>query len=104
MLIWTTSVIGARAALFHGYAGSALLRFTDISAAQAGDARLRADPAIVSGAMPGAASPAGAVEDSEIRIDPPTLAGDALSVWFAFDGLALAARAVLDRALLLVRG
>jgi len=100
----TTSVIAVRGALFHGHAGSAFLRFADGEAADAGAARLRKNPAFVTGGAPGSAYPAEAVERSEMRIDPPTVAGDILSVWFAFDGLALAARAVLDRARRLVGG
>jgi hypothetical protein len=100
----TTSVIAVRGAIFHGHAGSAFLRFADVEAAEAGAARLRKNPAFVTGGAPGSASPAEAVERSEMRIDPPTVAGDILSVWFAFDGLALAARAVLDRARRLVGG
>lgn len=92
------SVVTVRGALFHGYAGMARLAFAGGAAAAAAAERLRGSPAIVVGKAPGFASPAVAVEDSRILADPPAVAGDALTVWFAFDGLALAARAALDTA------
>jgi hypothetical protein len=97
-----TSVIAARAALFHGYAGSARMRFADGAAAKAGAAALGRGSGIALSARPGGASPAAAVAEASVRIDPPIVEGDELTVWFAFDGLTLAARAALDpvRALL----
>jgi hypothetical protein len=97
-----SSVIAARAALFHGYSGSAELRFGDPAGAKAGAAALRRDGGIAVSARPGGASPAAAVAEAGVRIDPPIVEGDRLTVWFAFDGLTLAARAALDpvRALL----
>ncbi|HKB71632.1 MAG TPA: hypothetical protein VKH46_12370 [Thermoanaerobaculia bacterium] len=96
-------VLVARAALFHGYAGSAVLRFADDAAAQRAAARLRGTPGVFSGKAPGAASPAAAVENAAVGIDPPVVSRDTLTVWFAFDGLALAAEAVLSRARALLR-
>lgn len=97
-----SSVIQARAALFHGYAGSAALRFDGPAAAKSGAAALRNDPGIVVTSRAGGASPAAAVAAPGVRIDPPIVEGDGLTAWFAFDGLTLAARAALDpvRALL----
>ena len=91
-----TSVIAARAALFHGYAGSARMRFADATAAKAGAGALGRSPGIAVSARPGGASPAAAVAEASVRIDPPVVEGDVLTVWFAFDGLTLAARAALD--------
>jgi hypothetical protein len=91
-------VVAARAALFHGYAGSAVLRFADAAAAQRAAARLAGSPGIVAGKAAGASSPAAAVEGSGVDIDPPSVVGDTMTVWFAFDGLALAAEEILNRA------
>ena len=91
-----TSVIAARTALFHGYAGSARMRFADPAAAKAGAGALGHSPGIAVSARPGGASPAAAVAEASVRIDPPIVEGDGLTVWFAFDGLTLAARAALD--------
>ncbi len=87
-------VVAARAALFHGYAGTAVLRFADPGAAERAVASLRGAPGIFSGKELGA-SPASAVENSGVRIDAPSRRGDTVTVWFAFDGLALAAGNVL---------
>ena len=90
-------VVEARGALFHGYAGSAFFRFDDeASAAQAAGAIRRA-PGLVAAGEPGGASPAAAIEDEGVRIDPPSVSGDTVTVWFAFDGLTLAAREALVR-------
>jgi len=88
------TVVAARAALFHGYAGTAVLRFVDPDAASRAATRLRSAPEISPGPERGA-SPALAVENGTVRIDSPTVRGDTVSVWFAFDGLALAAESVL---------
>jgi hypothetical protein len=97
-----TSVIEARAALFHGYAGSARMRFSNAAAAKAGATALGKNDGIAVSARPGGASPAAAVAKASVLIDPPIVEDDGLTVWFAFDGLTLAARAALDpvRALL----
>jgi hypothetical protein len=97
------SVVAARVALFHGYAGTAVLRFRDPGAAEHGATRLKAAPGISSERQRGA-SPAGAVENSGVLIDEPAVKGDTVSVWFAFDGLALAAEDVLNRARTILRG
>jgi len=96
------SVMEVRGALFHGYAGSALLRFADAAAAREGAAALLRAPGIEVSPETGGASPAVAVEEAGMRIDPPVVHEESVTVWFAFDGLTLAARAALDavRALL----
>jgi hypothetical protein len=97
-----TSVIAARAALFHGYAGSARMRFADAAAAKAGARALGHGAGIAASPRPGGTSPAAAVAAKSVLIDPPIVEDDGLIVWFAFDGLTLAALAALDpvRALL----
>ena len=84
------AVVAVRAALFHGYAGTAVLRFDDGDAAERAATRLRGTPGITSERERGA-SPAAAVENGGVRIDSPEVRGDTVGVWFAFDGLALAA-------------
>ena len=96
-------VVAARAALFHGYAGTAVLRFADAAAAQRAAARLEGAPGIVAGGAAGASSPAAAVENAGVAIDPPDVAGDTMTVWFAYDGLAMAAESVVNRARALLR-
>jgi hypothetical protein len=91
------TVVAARAALFHGYAGTAVLRFADGDSAARAATRLRGAPGISSEKDRGA-SPAAAVESNGVLIDPPDVREDTLSVWFSFDGLALAAEDVLTLA------
>jgi hypothetical protein len=97
-----TSVIAARAALFHGYAGSARMLFADAAAAKAGATALAKSAGVTVSPRLGGASPAAAVAGATVLVDPPLVEDAALTVWFAFDGLTLAARAALDpvRALL----
>lgn len=90
-------IVEARGALFHGYAGSAFFRFDDAAGAEHAAAALRRHPELVAGDEAGGASPASAIEDEGVRIDPPTVSGDTVTVWFAFDGLSLAAREALAR-------
>jgi aspartate-semialdehyde dehydrogenase len=91
------SVLAARVALFHGYAGGAVLRFADGVAAKRAAGRLRTSAALSPRKEPGA-SPAAAIDAGGVIIDPPEVHGDTLTLWFAFDGLALAAESVLHRA------
>ena len=91
------AVVPARIALFHGYAGSAVLRFGDASAAARAAERLRNTPGITARTEAGA-SPAAAIESPGVIIDPPDVRRDTLTVWFAFDGLALAAEDVVRQA------
>ena len=90
-------VVAARAALFHGYAGTAVFRFGDPGAAERAAARLREAPGISAERKRGS-SPAAAVEKSGVLIDSPAVHGDTVTAWFAFDGLALAAENVLELA------
>lgn len=91
------SAICARIAVFHGYAGSALLRFGNEREAKNAIRRLGAASGLSRGASPGA-STAAAVEQTRVMLDPPALASERVSAWFAFDGLALAANAALRTA------
>ena len=59
---------------------------------------MRRSAEISVGKAPGSASPAESVEHSTLTADPPFVEGHALTVWFAFDGLALAAGAALAAA------
>ncbi len=88
----------ARIAVFHGYAGSALLRFGSDREAKDAIRRLGAAPELSRAPSPGGASVAAAVEEPRVILDPPSLASERVSVWFAFDGLALAAKAALRTA------
>ncbi len=51
----------------------------------------------------GAASTASAVEDARLLLDPPLRFSENVSLWLAFDGLALAARGALAAATGLLR-
>lgn len=86
------SVVCARAGIFHGYAGSVALRFASPADARRAREALSKDSHVSIGRKPGHATPTLASESPEIRIDPPELRDDWLAFWFAFDGLALAAR------------
>lgn len=92
------TVVCARAAVFHGYAGAAALRFASPGDARKAREALGRSPALSVGKRPGHASPAQASESERILLDPPAASGDTLAVWFAFDGLSLAARRALAAA------
>jgi hypothetical protein len=85
------SVLCARAGIFHCYAGSAILRHRSSREARLAAGALGRNPRLSMGKTPGHASPAQASESPEVRLDPPQADGDRLCLWFAFDGLALAA-------------
>jgi hypothetical protein len=90
------TVVAARAALFHGYAGSAALRYAGPEEASRAASRLGETAGITQREL--GSSPAAAVEASGVMIDRPAARGDTVTVWFAFDGLSLAADDVLVRA------
>jgi len=92
------SATSIRGTLLHGYGASARLVFADAGKALEAADRLRASRDVGVGKKPGAASPAVVVEDSKMAADPPEVDGAALSLWFAFDGLALCAEAALAAA------
>ena len=92
------SVLCARVAVFHGYAASARLRFASEAEARAALRQLQSSTEISVGGAPGGASTAAAVEEERILVDPPLVEDDAATLWIAFDGLALAARAALRAA------
>jgi Semialdehyde dehydrogenase, dimerisation domain len=91
----TISMLCARAGVFHGYAASARLQFATAAEANNATRQFAASPELSLSEAPGGASTATAVEDSRILFDPPIQAGSSVSIWFAFDGLALAARGAL---------
>ncbi len=86
------SLVCARAGTFHGYAGAVSLRFGSPAEARSARESLARNRALSLGEKAGHATPARAAESEEILVDPPQISADTLSLWFAFDGLALAAR------------
>ena len=86
------TVVCARAAIFHGYAGAAALRFSTPAEVRKAHQALGRAAGLSVGRRPGHATPAEASESEKILLDPPSASGDTLTVWFAFDGLSLAAR------------
>lgn len=89
-------VVLARAGMFHGYCGAGFLRFRDGDEAGRAVAALAKSRALSIEKKPGSATPAAAVENPALLLEPPNVEGADVSIWFAFDGLALAAGAVLD--------
>ena len=99
----TVSVLCARVGLFHGYAGGATLQYTSDADAKAAVRNLTSSDTLTASEKPGGASAAAAVEDPRVVMDPPVARDSRVSVWFAFDGLDLAARGALRVANRLLR-
>ena len=97
------SMLCARVGVFHGYAASALLQFATEAEARTAIGRLAQSPELSIAEAPGGASTANAVEGSRTIVDPPIPAGPSVSIWFAFDALALTARGALRMASGLLR-
>jgi aspartate-semialdehyde dehydrogenase len=92
------SVLCARIAVFHGYAASALLRFPTEAESKNAVRQLGKSRELSLGDEPGGASTAAAVEGTRVLVDPPAAAAESVSLWFAFDGLDLAAKRALRAA------
>lgn len=94
----TINILCVRAALFHGYAAAASLRFETEEAARTGAEQLQKSTAISFGRGPGHATAGRAVESEAILADPAIVAGPSLSFLFTYDGLTLAARRAVEAA------
>jgi hypothetical protein len=92
------SVTAARAGIFHGYAGGASFEFPNPSEARKARHALDSSDALSVGSRPGHAAPGSLAEEERVRLDPPEVDGARMSLWFAFDALALAARSALRAA------
>ncbi len=92
------SVLCARAAVFHGYAASVSLQYSTEAEAKSAIRHFASSRSLSIAPSAGGASTAAAVEEPRIVLDPPIQAGPRVSIWFAFDGIDLAAKGALRAA------